>query len=53
MDKRRGGRLYTRLVARVVPSAGLGHAWIREGMGKAERFSSSGNLLWGKVNEMN
>ena len=39
-------------MARAVPSVGLGHASIREGMGRAERFSSSGNLLWGIGNEM-
>ena len=48
---RRGeGRLLTSPVARVVPTVGLVHAWIREGM---ERFSYSENLLWGKGNEMN
>ena len=25
-----------------MPSASLGHAWIKEGMEKVERFSSSG-----------
>ena len=53
VGRRRGGRLHTRHVARDVPSVGLGHAWIREGMGRVERFSYSGNLLWGKGNEMN
>ena len=51
--RRRGGRLYTRPVSRAVPTTGLGHPWIREGMGRAERFSYSGNLLWGMGNEMN
>ena len=42
-----------RPVAKVVPSIGFGHAWIRERMGRAKRFSSLGNLLWGIGNEMN
>ena len=46
------GRPHTRPVARDVPSAGLGHAWIGEGMGRVERFSSSGNLFCVIGNEM-
>ena len=53
VDRRRGGRLHTRPVARAVSSVGLGHAWIREWMGRAERFSSSGYFLWGNGNEIN
>ena len=35
-----------RPMARALPFGGLGHASIMDGMGREERFSSSGNLLW-------
>ena len=45
VGRRRGGGPHTRPVARAVSSEGLDHASIREGMGRAERLSSSGNFL--------